>query len=200
MLEFDQAAHRYTWNGVHVPNVTSILAPLTSYDRIPEHVLKHAQDEGIAIHKMVELDCYGDLDVDELPAWMRGHYDAWKRFLADTGFEFIASEHRVFHPQYRYAGTLDLAGMLKLTFGATGVSIIDVKRSFFAGASIGLQVAAYAEAWNKAHDKALHAKSRYALQLRADGTYRLEPFEDKADFSVFLALLTIQNWKAKHGK
>lgn len=200
MLEFDQEAHRYTWHGKPVPHVTGILSPLTSYDRIPEHVLKHAQDEGVAIHKMVELDCYGDLDVDALPAWMAGHYAAWRQFLADTGFEFIASEHRVFHPEYCYAGTLDLAGYLKHTAGANGISIIDVKRSFFAGPAIGAQIAAYAEAWNKAHPKTMVVKSRYALQLKADGAYRLEAFEDKSDFSVFLACLTLYNWRSKHGK
>lgn len=200
MLEFDAAAHRYTWNGQHVPNVTSILSPLTSYDRIPEHVLEHARQEGTAVHRMVELDCYGDLDVDELPQWMVGHYAAWRQFLADTGFEFVASEHRVFHPGLRYAGTLDLAGTLKHAHGAGGICIVDIKRSFFAGPAIGLQLSAYADAWNKTHDKPLHAKSRYALQLKADGTYRLEPYEDKADFAAFLACYTLYKWRAKHGK
>lgn len=200
MLEFDQAAHRYTWNGEFVPHVTGILSPLTSYDRIPEHVLHHAQQEGIAIHRMVELDCYGDLDIEALPEWLTGHHKAWRLFLDETGFDFIASEHRVFHPQYRYAGTLDLAGYLRRVKRTTGLSIVDVKRSFFAGPAIGSQTAAYTEAWNATHDKRLQAKHRFALQLRPDGTYRLEPFEDPSDFSVFLACLTLRRWKEKHGK
>jgi len=199
VLAFDPAAHVYTWNGQYVPNVTRVLAPLTSYDRIPEHILEHARQEGVAVHKLVELDCYGDLDVETLPEWMTGHYKAWKQFLADTGFEFIASEHRVFHPEFKYAGTLDLAGHMPHA-KAKGTSLIDVKRSFFAGASIGLQLSAYAAAWDKAHAAALKIKNRFALKLSADGTYRLQPYEDPNDFSVFLSLLTIERWKAKHGK
>jgi len=197
MLQFEATSHTYTFNGVYVPNVSRILSPLTSYDRIPEPILERARQEGVAVHKLVELDCYGDLDVEQLPEWMHGHYKAWRQFLADTGFDFIASEHRVFHPDYRFAGTLDLAGHMPHA-KAKGVSIVDVKRSFFAGRSIGYQIAAYAAAWDKAHPAPLKCKNRFALKLSADGTYRLQPFDDPNDFSVFLACLTIHKAKLEY--
>ncbi|MCA8411575.1 hypothetical protein LGN03_08970 [Burkholderia multivorans] len=42
-------------------------------------------------------------------------------------------------------------------------------------------------------------EDRYGLGLRADGTYRLVPYTDKSDWSVFLSLLTLRNWKEKYG-
>lgn len=199
MLTFDEAEHRYYWNGEPVPNVTSILSGLTDYSRIAPAVLEEARQKGVAVHKMVELDCANDLDVDTLPDWMRGHYQAWQRFREETGFECWASEHKLYHPKLRYAGTLDLVGLLPKT-KIKGLALLDVKRSFYAGPVIGLQTAAYLDAWNRTEEKAsrLTDANRYALRLDGDGKYRLEPFNDPGDIAVFVANLTLYRWRMKH--
>lgn len=201
MLTFDEAAHRYYWHGQWVPNVTSILKPLTDYSMIPPAVLEHARQQGVAVHKMVDLHCRNDLDEATLPEWMTGHFAAWKRFLAESRFEVWGSERRLFHPKMCYAGTLDLIGIFRDGDYAGEPSIIDIKRSLFAGPVIGLQLSGYMHAWNdslKVGD-ARKVSGRYALQLRDNGTYRLEPFEDKGDWATFVAMLTQWRWKHKHG-
>lgn len=197
MLTFDPVAHHYFWNGVRVPNVTSILAPLTDYSKIPAEQLERARQKGVAVHKMVELDCKGDLG--DLPEWMAGHHKAWLAFKAETGFECWDSERQLYHHGMAYAGTCDLVGVMKATKYTEAV-LIDVKRSFYAGPVIGLQTAAYAEAWNRDQGKTapLKIRRRYALRLDADGKYRLEPFEDRNDFAVFTAMLAIQRWKERY--
>lgn len=187
MLSFDPVAHRYTYNGLHVPNVTSVLSPLTSYAMVNPEKLETARQKGVAIHKMVELWCKNDLDETTLPEWMRPALDQWKKFVTESGFRIFQSEVRVFHKTYRYAGTLDLVGNIDRS-----IVYIDVKRSFLAGASIGYQLAAYAEA-----DGAKHYK-RFALKLREDGQYRLEPFTDKMDFTNFLTCLNFYRLQEKH--
>lgn len=195
MLTFDEATHTYRWNGDVVPNVTRVIAPLTDYSRIPPDTLARAQAEGIAVHKMVELHCRGTLK--EVPDWMRGHLAAWEKFLAESGMDVWLSEHRVYHPAMRYAGTLDLYGEVKKLKAFTGPALLDVKRSFYGGPAIGLQTAAYDTAL--ATDKAItRARHRAALQLRPDGTYRLKKFDDKMDHAVFAAMLTTQRWKEKN--
>jgi hypothetical protein len=57
MLTFDEASHTYFWAGRRVPNVTRVIAHLTDYSKIDPDRLRIAQDEGKAVHKMVELDC-----------------------------------------------------------------------------------------------------------------------------------------------
>ncbi len=189
MLTFDQAEHRYFYDGKPVPNVTRILSPLVDFSMVPADTLERARQEGVAVHKMVELDCAGDLDVENLPEWLRSRYQAWRKFVADAQFRVLASEKRVFHPTYRYAGTLDLFGHIN-----GDVAFIDLKRSFAAGPVIGLQLAAYLEAYCEQEKVGKNAK-RYGLRLLETGEYRLEPFTNRNDFRNFLALLTVARLK-----
>ena len=196
-LTFDESAHRYYWNGKPVPNVTGILAPLTDYSKIPAETLERARQEGTAIHKMVELDCNGDLDVAALPAWMVPAYKGWREFREHSGFEPILNEYRGYHKAFGYAGTLDLLCALPKLKGWKGVALLDVKRSLYAGPVIGLQLSAYEAIVTS--DKGLPKPARRgALRLTPDGKFRLEAYNDAGDFSAFLALLTLKRWKEKH--
>lgn len=191
-LIFEPIGHTYyTPDGVWVPNVTTILKGLTDYSYINADVLKRAQDEGIAVHSMVELDCKNDLDVDTLPDWMTGHYAAWCKFKAESGFECIATEQRLHHEALGYAGTCDLIGLTLKLAKVKAPVLIDIKRSFYAGRAIGYQTAAYTNAWNKSAPKDKTVKQRFALRLSADGKYALREYPDQNDFNVFLACLTI---------
>lgn len=199
MLEFDPAPHVYRWNGVVVPSVTQVLAPLTDYSMIPADTLERARQEGVQIHKLIELDCKGDLDTDSLPEWILPYWSAWTRFKDESGFEMVASECQMYHHTFQYAGTCDLVGLLPKLKNAKGLALIDVKRSLYGGPVIGLQLAAYADQWDNAPGaKAPRIKHRFAFQPRRDGTYRLEPFIDPADRATFLALLTVFKWRQKH--
>jgi hypothetical protein len=195
MLTFDESSHRYRWNGEPVPNVTSVLAPLVNYNKVPWQTLERARQEGVAIHKTIELYLLCDLDENTLPDWLRPRLDAFKRFERESGFGATSPEQRVFHPAHQYAGTLDAVGMMN---GER--CIIDIKRSLFAGPVIGLQTAAYQEAANAQHSRkgASRIKRRYALLLNANGKYKLQEYDDKNDFAVFLAMLTTKRWRETH--
>lgn len=200
-LTFDEITHSYFFNGKPVPNVTGILSPLTDFSMIPPDVLERARREGKYVHSMIEADCEGDLDVEALADWARPAYAAWCDFKAMSGFVPILSEEKVYHPTLQYAGTLDLVCEVPKLKGWPGLSLIDVKRSLYGGPVIGLQTAAYAGAHD--HLKALKTTRiarRGALRIGNDGKFRLEPFDDPTDFSTFTALLTIQRWRAKHGR
>jgi hypothetical protein len=191
MLQFDEAAHRYTLNNQVLPSVTQVLKPLTDYSLIDAEALEVARQKGVAIHKMVELYCANDLDEDALPDWLRPVLQAWKLFVANTGFEVEGSEVRLHHPTFMYAGTLDLVGKaLK-----NQRWMIDIKRSLYAGRVIGLQLAGYKRSWEY-HNKGHRIDKRFALILREDGQYRLSEFSDPMDENVFLAALTMHKWLA----
>jgi len=206
MLTFDEPTHIYRWNGVVVPNVTRIIAPLIDYSMIPPDRLETARQEGIAVHKMVELDCNGQLDIDHLlgdesTAWMKGPYEAWCRFKEETGFECWNAERKMYHPTLRFAGTPDLIGLLLKLKKINGPANLDVKRSLFGGPAIGLQTAAYTKLWNDTDGKKdfrVPDRHRFALELRKNGTYRLTQFEDGQDFVAFLACLQQHRWKEKY--
>ena len=193
MLTFDPAEHRYFWNGVRVPNVTSILADLTDLSMIPRGALEIARQKGVACHRMVELDAKGDLDETTLPEWMAPVLIQWRKFVAESGFRVIDSEKKVYNPAHHYAGTLDLFGEMT---HAAHFAYIDVKRSFLAGNVIGLQLAAYRAADATEHKDRRTAK-RYALRLKEGEPYRLQEFSDPNDFNVFTACLIRHQWKGK---
>lgn len=187
MLTFDESAHRYYWNGKPVPGVTSVLTQLVDYSRIPPETLERARQEGAAIHKMVEL--YEKDDLESIPDWLLPRMHAYRKFKADSGFVVWKSEAQVYHSSYKYAGTFDLSGKL---YGKN--ALVDIKRSFAAGAVIGCQLAAYAEA------DSMVIGARFALQLNDDGNYKLEEFKDKSDFQTFLAALHLYKWRLNHGR
>lgn len=200
MLTFDEPRHEYRWDGIPVPNVTRIIAPLTEaiYQRIPHEKLERARQEGKHVHKMVEL--YFTKDLKGVPSWMEGHHRALLKFEEETGFECLDTERKVYHPTLRYAGTLDLRGRMKHLKGSKHIAILDVKRSFYAGPAIGLQTSGYEGAANtEEKDK---SRERYALQLNPNGTYRLKRYDNdpmhREDNIAFLACLQQLRWKEKH--
>lgn len=193
VLTFNAERHEYHWNGVRVPNVTSILADLTDLSMIPPAALETARQKGVACHRMVELDAKGDLDEATLPEWMAPVLIEWRKFVAQSGFRVIDSEKKVYHPTYRYAGTLDLFGELT---HAGRFAYIDVKRSFLAGNVSGLQLAGYRAA-DAAEHKERRDAGRYALRLKEGEPYRMQEFSDQHDFNVFTACLIRHLWKGK---
>lgn len=196
LLTFDPLAHRYEWDGKPVLNVTRVLEPVSRIGMIDPDVLETAREKGVAVHLMVELDCAGTLDEDSLPEWMAPALLQWRKFREETGFRVFTSERRVYHRVYRFAGTLDLYGRAE---HAGTLAFIDVKRSFLAGAAIGLQLSAYQHAYsNQEQDRdALKAK-RFALRLNEKDAYRVEQYTDESQFQDFLTLLNYQRVKDKY--
>lgn len=192
MLTFDEKAHRYTWNGNPVLNVTRALDLITDYSSIPPKKLEVARQKGVAVHAMVEYHARGDLDLAGLPSWMGPVFEQWRKFLFETGFKLRHSEYRVYHPLYQYAGTLDLFG----TIGDEFV-FVDVKRSFLAGEAIGFQLAAYLEAYCAQEKAKARNARRYALRLNENGPYRMERYDNKADFQNFLTCLNFYRLKER---
>jgi hypothetical protein len=187
VLTFDEATHTYRFGGNVVPGVTSILAPLTNFDRVPPHVLEAASNFGKAVHKACELDDLGELDEAALDPALVPYLQAWRKFSADHAVEWTVIEKPVYHPTMNYAGTPDRIGSVK-----GDLTVVDIKSTAQLYPSVGPQLSAYAHADGNAHAK------RLAVQLKADGTYVAKPYTDPADFPVFASLLTLRNWCARN--
>lgn len=199
-LVFHPDGHRYTLDGVPVPGVTSALKLVSAADywNVPQEVLERKAALGTAVHRVIELDCQDDLDVDSLDDVLLPYYRAWRSFLVTSGFQVQLSEGKVGSRKYRYGGQLDLFGRLNAI-----PSIIDAKCVTTVMPSTGPQTAAYLQALRETRPDLLPQSMpcrRYALQLRpfdAQGNrmatpWKLHPFtEDAADLRLFLACLTV---------
>lgn len=189
ILEFNEELHQYKLDGRIIPSVTTILSPLVDFSKIPVATLERKRMLGTALHKCIELHYLDDLDTSTIHEDVAPYFNAFLKFLSESGFKVEKSEMRVFSKTYGYAGTLDLIGTLNKER-----VLIDTKSVAMLGQSVGPQLAGYKQAYEELNPKLKIAK-RFALQLKPDGTYRLPEYNDRRDFEVFKSCLSIYNWK-----
>lgn len=197
-LTFNADDHTYRLDGQNVPGVTTALKPISTADYafVDPEVMERKALFGTAVHKLIELDCLGELDVEDLDEDLVPYYGAWREFLAASGFQVLLSESKLGSRRYRYAGQLDLFGQLN-GFRA----MIDAKCVVTVMPSTGPQTMAYTNLVRESRPDLLPAAApcqRYALQLRPalhlgdNARWQLVPFkEDAADWRLFLAALTV---------
>lgn len=193
-MVFDEVAHAYFLNGKQLPSVTQLLKLVTSgmFDNIPEEVLEHKRQIGVAVHKACELLDMDDLDEGSLSPSLIPFVDAYKLFKAQNKVEILLNEQKMCHKTLAYAGTVDRVAIINRDSKKT---IIDLKTSASLSDWVGLQLAGYSMALGS------HTGEQYkrcALQLRPDGTYRYREYSDPMDLPVFQSLLNVHNWMLNH--
>lgn len=199
-LQFDEGRHIYALNGKRMPGVTSILKPISSahYEGVDPAVMERTADLGRKVHRLIELDCFGELDVDDLDDELAPYYLGWREFLSRSGFTPLMSEQKLVsdHAADGYAGTLDLFGRLNGIY-----SVIDAKRVAMVVKSTGPQTFGYSRLLRRCIPQVADPSTpirRYALHLKkppAPGKpapWALVPFnDDRTDALVFQSCLNI---------
>lgn len=182
---FDEQRHVYTLDGVALPSVTQVLAPLHDFSMVPRGVLERARLFGTAVHRTVELFLAGNLEAEGLDPALQGCLDGFCRFLDDHA-EFAQSSPIVerigYHPRLLYAGTPDLE---------YAFAVIDIKSRPVNMLADPLQLSAY-DNFKKGD------RDRYVLELKQDGTYQLTNVcrtraERREHWSKFRYLLEYHN-------
>jgi hypothetical protein len=195
-LTFDEASHTYHYQGVQVPSVTQVLKPLMNLDFVDPDVLQAAASFGVAVHKACELDDLKQLDEESLADELAPYLAAWRKFSRDYDVEWQGVEERVYHPQLRYAGTLDRRGLVRVDPRKSyrTPAIVDIKSGTVLYPSVGPQLSAY----HRAIAEGSVTTKRLAVQLKPDATYVAKWHDDATDFALFCSLLTLRNWCGKH--
>ena len=221
-FRFDEKAHLYYLDGARLLGVTSVLnaVGLTDYAYIREQPEQPPTGfnqwraywlwRGSAVHSACSLIVQGwDQEVHDWLCQMddagltelRGYVVAFTQFLADTGFEPLLSEERVFHRGLRYAGTVDLVGRWNKRLWVPDIKCTDAQ------IATSLQTAAYTLALPSLGETIgyVHADQhhdRFGLGLRKDGTYAKPQFYDSLehteDETTWLAALTVAQWRMDH--
>jgi len=120
MVDYNDAIHEYTLEGIHLPSVSELLKPILSDFEIDP---KYAE-RGTAVHNLTELWDTGlympELADDELMPYMMAYED----FHDQHDIEVQEIEMMVFNPTLMYAGRLDrlwlIDGKKHLTDNKTG--------------------------------------------------------------------------------
>lgn len=179
-LAFDPETHEYRVAGRRVLSVTQILhrAGLASSDWYSEDAARR----GTEVHRLLENFDRGLSGTLLIDGPYQGYLAAYGRFIEESGIEYSEIEQPEYSDTYGFAGTPDRTAR----FGHR-IAVLDIKTG---GAQPwhALQTAAYALLVG-------NWMERFALYLRTDGTYRLVEHGDDTDYDVFLAALTVVNWR-----
>lgn len=186
-ISFDEEKHEYRWDGIKVPSVSDILAPLSAerYADINPAVLAQAAARGTAVHEICEAMDYG-LD-PEIEPGLEGYAQAYSDFLRDyfPKWELIEQivYYRVNGDVYTapplFCGTVDRYGTID-----EKPAVLDIKTyaslTTDSMISASCQTAMYAGAiFDDIRDNILKKAQlslsvvRYLLHLKKDGSYRL---------------------------
>lgn len=171
MIEFDEAKHQYRIDGVAVPSVTQLVAPLgddfDDMDTEMELAVEAAADRGVTMHAYIAHRLNGSDSEDfELPSAYLPYAEAVELFLAEHHILPLLVETAL--PGPGFAGTPDLVCELD---GVTAV--VDYKFvSVIAKSKVGAQLGGYMAL---CEENGLFPEALYAVQFLSDGTYRLYP-------------------------
>lgn len=193
-VDFAPETHTYYVDGVKVPSVTQLVAPLgDDYDEpddLMEQALDAAADRGVTMHGYLEHRLQGGSREDyELP-------DAYEVYA--DGADLLLSEHEIAPlcvetplPGDGFAGTPDLVCDFD---GET--AILDYKFvSQIAKTKVGAQLAGYMElCWANG----IFPEALYAVQFLRDGTYRLYPVGGENGQKAFELCRLLYELKHKH--
>ena len=188
-FQFDEEKHIYTLDGRPVPSVTQILQAVgnVDYSHIPPSTRRWALERGRMVHLYTQYDDQAVLDDSCVDPHIAPYLAAWRRFRAETGFTPDLIEHRGYHPEHGYAGTLDRRGI----HPKLGRVMLDIKTNN-AEEWVRLQTAAYSALFP---DPATY--TRVCVELKGDETYRLVTFpgkEFRRDFQDFLGAFSTMRW------
>lgn len=200
VFHFDEASHTYTLDGVRLPSVTQLLAPIKpDFSMVPPDVLERKRALGVAVHLACELDDMGELDDDSTDAGVMQYVAGWRKFRADTGAAIVANEQRLFHPAMRYAGTIDRLAYLRLRNDSEASTwLLDLKTGDEAYPSYGVQLAGYELLVRSNVDQGIATLNRGTVHLRPDASYRFSQFKNPNDAACFIACLSLFQWKENH--
>lgn len=183
-LQFFDKGHIYMLEGERLPCVSDLCRFLHKeiYKDAAPWMLEAAALRGTAVHEATEaLDKAGAAEIEEeyLP-----YLEAYAAFRREHEVQWELIEHSDFHPELKYAGTIDRYGMVD------GIkTLLDIKTTYkvykpLCSASLNLY-RMMLEARGREVEKLL------ILHLQKDGTYKLVKFD--ADDAVPMALITLHN-------
>lgn len=190
-LVFDAVQHRYTLEGRELISVTTALWLAGMVD--DSHWSEVARLRGEYVHQCIALEAEGVLDEASVDPVVQPFFEAFRKFQRETGVTLETVERLICDPLLGYAGTLDAIGV----WPSGERSLFDWKSGLFPPMA-GPQTAGYLRCARHFYPVGERI-TRYGLQLRDDGTYRLEPLKDIVqDEHDFLGALRVAQFRRRH--
>jgi hypothetical protein len=159
-IQFDEEAHRYTYEGRVIPSVTQVIsAVLPGAFQAGEWYLQR----GRAVHACAAFIAQG-VSFKSDPQ-IAGQVQAIQRFFDEVKPEVISCEEKMVSSLYRFAGTPDLVCKIGKT-----TMIIDFKASCEAN-RLALQLGGYSVLYEATRKKTIN--NGRGVIIKSDGTYSM---------------------------
>jgi hypothetical protein len=195
-LDFDAATHQYRVAGALVPSVTTILRAtgvsvdfeaVAASSRAMADAIALKREIGTALHADAHAFDDNDLDLGTVDSRVLPYLDAWMTFRANTRLTPLTRERRVYHPQLRYAGTLD--GIFLSPVGRH--VLVDIKTGDPDDGGCQFQTVAYQMAHAIDHPN-VEVHERWGVQLTPGLSvpYRIAQYTDWRDAGRWEAIVT----------
>lgn len=178
-----------------LPHVTDVLRHFFPLNGIDPRVLEEAQERGADTHAAAHYLATGQ-PVPE--SWKQANPRRWEnaepyiagaeKFLRETKFIVQKFEQKVINEALKYQGRYDWKGAFPCGQRAAR---IDLKTGDACPDITGVQLALY--------DLADERTNRFALWLPGNGSYRLVPFRDPADYAVGTRLMMTYHDLLRYG-
>ena len=172
-LIFNEENHTYTYKGIPVPSVTTILQRTIYFDKyrdVPEDVLKQASERGTLIHKEVE---------NFIKNKTMGFTEELENFVKEftkmvLDYNVVSSEEQVGNEEY--AGTIDLRFINK----EGEICMADIKTTSSLDTEyVSWQLSFYAELYEKVYNTSI--ERLYAIWLRENKVKVVEVYRKSKD-------------------
>ncbi len=202
--DFDEEAHRYTFNGKPLRSVSETLSSLDIFRYDDNNAaIEYARDRGTAVHKATEYWDLGYLDESSLDPEIVPRLGAWKSFVEEKNWVSAHVELKTWS-MTGYAGTIDRVGHFcnPEEEEIRDVWVIDLKTSQQASRWWKLQLAAYCMAYAEQTETGGESINlrRGSIQLFGDGTYAFKPYTDPTDYLDWQAANRIEAWKRRYSR
>lgn len=187
-LEFDEGKHEYKLNGNIVPSVTQVINDvLPGYEAGDWY-----KERGRALHLACQLADEGRLKWESVHEEIQGKVKAWQRFRHDWPRKILATEHRLAHLAYQFAGTIDrvFADNESPHYNV----IVDLKSTITP--QVKIQIGFYSLLWRTLNRK-IDCRGG-AVELKNDGNYKvlwMRTDEVRRHEQIALNCLGVYNFK-----
>jgi hypothetical protein len=185
-VAYDDETHTYranmpgTLQGSRLPSVTEIIKPLLPAE-VTKYFTPESRDRGKRVHRMVQLDIEGRLDIAALDDELMSYYEGWQNFRLGADFKPELVEQIVMDSAQYYAGRLDLYGKLD-----GYPALIDIKTGVVDLRSAGPQTAGYLSA--AAYEGLMpFTTRRFVLDLKPGRASLSKELTSKMDKQSFFA-------------
>lgn len=188
-LKLIEPEHVYKLGDRTIPGVTDTIQ--ANFGTRPWYSEWHA-GKGKAVHLAIHYLVTNQLNWRTVDSKIESKIKAFQKFLAETGFKVVDSELKLFSKRHQFAGMIDLI----LKDQNERLIIADIKSSIEPTAI--LQLAGYSLLYDENYSPR-KANKAYVIELKDSGDYKLQVVQNlKQKQRIFLACLTVANWRNQH--